>query len=101
LKSFPPNWPKFDSFCCPPQSNELTIVSLSLSIHLCQQNNNSWFDDFLQAGGVGDYGDNLAMLFSGPGMLSRVMRVEVFNSALRNDRALQPQVSLRVAAFSS
>ncbi len=31
------------------------------------------------------------MLFLGPGELSRIMRVEVFNSALQNDRSLRPQ----------
>ncbi len=50
-----------------------------------------WFDDFLQAGGDGNYGDNLAALFLSPGELTRIMRVEVFNSALQNDRILQPQ----------
>ncbi len=50
-----------------------------------------WFDDFLQTGGDGNYGDNLAALFLSPGELTRIMRVEVFNSALQNDRILQPQ----------
>jgi hypothetical protein len=50
-----------------------------------------WFDDYLQAGGDGNYGDNLAALFLSPGELTRIMRVEVFNSALQNDRILQPQ----------
>jgi hypothetical protein len=51
----------------------------------------TWFDDLLLTGGEGTYGENLAKLFMGPGELSRIMRVEVFNSALLNDRGLQPQ----------